>query len=577
MMVCALSCVLVFLQTSGSIEGTVINSVSNKPVARAVIQATKLPSTASGTAPAPAGGFIIAGAIGGIVSQAGGPQQPAAATSDASGHFAFQGLEPGTYLLRASAEGYARQDFGGSNATTMQKTVTLAAGAAIKDVAFRLIPGGTVSGRITGSDGEALVNIEAAVFRAAYDGDGRKTLQQVSAAQSNDRGEYRLFWLAPGRYYLSVAPSNRPLAGVPFFPGMTTNKYPRTFYPGTTDVASATPIDIQPAAELNSMDFRLTEQPTYRVRGRILGADGRPPGPGVAIGITPRESSILGGGISFSGSPYNPADGTFEIRDVASGVYIIRAQLPMNFRPEPGTRPPVPIIALAPVDVRGGDVDGVFIRFESPISITGRVAIEGEAAPETFRPGITLRPAEIGPNEAPIRGPEWNADGTFKLDGILPGEYRVQAFGGVPGSLQPLYVKQIRFGSVDVLTKPFVISGSTADMLDIVFAKGGGKITGIVRAESQQVVDGTMIVLVPDQRERRDLYRMTRSDSSGRFTFPPVPPGSYQAFAWQQIEPNSWLDPAVLGPYENRGARANVSGSSDVSLELKLIPPPDVR
>src|SRR5438094_435244 len=89
-------------------------------------------------------------------------------------------------------------------------------------------------------------------------------------AQTNDRGEYRLFWITPGRYYLSAASTNRPVPGVPFNPGGFTNKYPRTFYPSSSDVASAVPIEVQPAVELSGLDFRLNEQPTYRVRGRVV-------------------------------------------------------------------------------------------------------------------------------------------------------------------------------------------------------------------------------------------------------------------------------------------------------------------
>jgi hypothetical protein len=125
---------------------------------------------------------------------------------DANGHFAFADLEPGTYILRAFADGYARQEFnpGTRSGPGMTAEVTLAAGTASRDTVFRLIPGGTVSGRVTGSSGEPLVNLEVTLLRRIYDPDGRRTFQQVGLAQTNDRGEYRLFWVTPGRYYPSV-------------------------------------------------------------------------------------------------------------------------------------------------------------------------------------------------------------------------------------------------------------------------------------------------------------------------------------------------------------------------------------
>src|SRR5207249_2118339 len=127
------------------------------------------------------------------------PVQISPATTDANGHFAFSDLEPGPYSLHAFANGYARQEFnvrpGGMN--NMSAQVTLAAGTVLRDIVFRLPPGGTVSGRATGSGGEPLVNMEVTLLRSGYDPDGRKRLQQVATAQTNDLGEYRLFWITP--------------------------------------------------------------------------------------------------------------------------------------------------------------------------------------------------------------------------------------------------------------------------------------------------------------------------------------------------------------------------------------------
>jgi len=109
------------------------------------------------------------------------------------------------------------------------------------------------------------------------------------------------------------------------------------------------------------MDFRLNEQPTYRVRGRVADATaGSTPPRAVSISIMPRDS-VVNTGISFQSSPYNPADGTFELRDVPRGSYLIRGQLPFNGRLEPGQPPRMPT-ATTPVDV-SGDVEGVVLTF----------------------------------------------------------------------------------------------------------------------------------------------------------------------------------------------------------------------
>ena len=358
------------------------------------------------------------------------------------------------------------------------------------------------------------------------------------------------------------------MPGVPFFPGMSSNKYPRTYYPGTTDASTALLVEIQPATELSGMDFRLAEQPTYRVRGRIVDSTTGQPPRGTSIAIIPREP-IGNTGMSMSSAPYNSADGTFELRDVPSGEYIIRAQQPFNGRFEPGQPPPIPPIANAFVDVRG-DVDGVALTFEPPLSLSGRITVDGKALPAGSRASVSLRPAVFGPAAGPPpRPPQWNPDGTFRIDGIPPGEYRVEACC-IGGPQSDTYVKEIRLGSVDVLTHLLVVSGPIPETLEVVLGEGAGEINGTVQGDSQKTAANVSVVLIPDRRERRDLFKFTATDASGHFTFRTVPPGSYKVFAWAEIEQNSWFDADVLRSYEQYGAPAKVSESGTITLDVKL-------
>ena len=577
---------LLLLQTAkGSIEGVVINQVTNEPIAGAQVTGTKVPTSPRQPIGTPAPTGVITGVTGGII---GGPAssqvmvapppgqaiQLAPARTNGSGQFSFRDLEPGTYLFHASAEGYAQQEYSprpGAQ-TAISASIDLTAGQTSKGTVFRLTPGGTLSGRVTGSSGEPLVNIEVSLLRSAYDAEGRKTLQQRGTTQTNDRGEYRIFWITPGRYYLSAASTNRRIPGVPFNPTSFSNKYPRTFYPAAADVASAVPIEVQPAVELSGLDFRLNEQPTYRVRGRVVDPTSGPTPPRtVSISIMPRDS-VLNTGISNSGSPYNPGDGTFELRDVPFGSYVIRGQLPFNGRPEPGQPPPIPPVATVPIDV-AGDVDGVVLTFVPPTAISGRIRIEGEPLPQNSRASVNLRPAVLsgvfGPSPRPSQA---NADGTFHIDGVGPGEYRVTANLQFGSSQMNLYVKEIRFGSTDVLSNPMVVTGATSDALEVVFGKDGGQVSGTVRADSQQLISSAQVVLVPAQRDRHDLYKFAIIDASGQFKFLSVPPGSYKVFAWENVEQFSWFEPTVLARYEAQGMPTTINASSNVTLDLRVIP-----
>jgi hypothetical protein len=171
-----------------------------------------------------------------------------------------------------------------------------------------------------------------------------------------------------------------------------------------------------------------------------------------------------------------------------------------------------------------------------------------------------------------VRPAQTNTDGAFSLDGVAPGEYRVTANANFGSSQMKLYVKEIRFGSTDALTHPLTVTGSVSDTMEIVFGKDGGKVSGTVRADSQQLLPNVEVVLIPDQRDRHDLYNMTITNPTGQFAFPSVPPGSYKAFAWENLERFSWFDPTVLARFESQGLHTTVNASADVTLDLKVIP-----
>jgi hypothetical protein len=580
----AASVFLIVQAGKGSIEGTVVNSTTNRPIAGAQVNATRLPGL-----PSNSGTGVTAGVLGGVISATAGANGPVfldvqrtsatqipPATTDSNGHFVLADLEAGTYSLRAVADGYAQQDFNTRPGVQsgMMAQVNLSAGQAAKDVTFRLTPGGTVSGRVTGSNGESLVNMEVSLLRSMYNPDGRKTMSQIATAQTNDRGEYRLFWVAPGSYFLSVAGSNRPIPGVPFRPGAG-SKYPRVFYPGETDPEAAVRVDVQPASELSGIDFRLVEQPTFRIRGRVIDSiSGQLPSRGVSIVIDPRDS-VIGGGMTLSSSAYNPADGSFEFVAVPSGAYTIHAQLPVNARPEPGQPFPTAPNATASVDVRGADVDGVVLNFVPPVSISGRIRVDGESAAVDFsRMSVSLRPAMLGVWVAPMPRPaQAKADGSFTIDGIASGDYQVQFSPMVASGPQGgVYVKSAMIGGVDVLGHSLTIAGPVSGSLDIVLGKSSDRVTGTVHRESQGTLQGIQIVLAPDQRDRHDLYKLTIADTNGHFAFPTLPPGSYKVFAFEGIESYSWLDPDALRAYESAGTPITVSNASDLTLNLKAIP-----
>jgi hypothetical protein len=120
------------------------------------------------------------------------------ATTDESGRYALESLEPGRYTVRANVSswgGRADADLG----TIVQGGIRVEEDQTVDDVDFRLEKGGSLKGVVVGPDGQP-VSGASVFFR---DSAGR-LLSNVSGTTSNVAGEFRRDGLAPGDYELSL-------------------------------------------------------------------------------------------------------------------------------------------------------------------------------------------------------------------------------------------------------------------------------------------------------------------------------------------------------------------------------------
>jgi hypothetical protein len=77
----------------------------------------------------------------------------------------------------------------------------LASGSAKANLKFELIKGGIVGGRAINFNGQPASNVQVTALTLTYV-EGRRTLRNVKADRTDDRGEFRLFRLGPGEYYI---------------------------------------------------------------------------------------------------------------------------------------------------------------------------------------------------------------------------------------------------------------------------------------------------------------------------------------------------------------------------------------
>src|SRR5262245_32553058 len=127
--------------------------------------------------------------------------------TDESGRFSFRNLQPGSYRISVAHNAYIPGQYGGRRAAE----VTVGPGQAVKDIVLGLVPRGATSGRVFDRNGDSVTNATVQALKHVYQ-DGRRILVPVDSARTNDRGEYRLFWLAPGPYVISAVPQESACA-----------------------------------------------------------------------------------------------------------------------------------------------------------------------------------------------------------------------------------------------------------------------------------------------------------------------------------------------------------------------------
>src|SRR5207237_6791208 len=73
------------------------------------------------------------------------------------------------------------------------------------DVAISMIPGGVISGKIRDAAGAPLSKIVVRALALNYQ-NGYPVVQAAASVKTDDNGDYRLFWLPPGSYYVGADP-----------------------------------------------------------------------------------------------------------------------------------------------------------------------------------------------------------------------------------------------------------------------------------------------------------------------------------------------------------------------------------
>ena len=201
------------------------------------------------------------------------------------------------------------------------------------------------------------------------------------------------------------------------------------------------------------------------------------------------------------------------------------------------------------------------LALTAPVSVNGRLFFESAEGQDLRQITIALVP--VDPDMPVPRSVAVQADGQFIVNGIFPGDY-VLEISNLP---QDIYLKATRFQNAG-LERPLTIGTQPpANPLQILLGSDGGH----MQAQSQP---GANFVLVPDaaRRGRREQYRVAAAGNDGRVTIRGIPPGNYKLFAWEDLEPNAYLNADYLQVYEDRGLPVRISPGNNPPAAVRMIP-----
>jgi len=524
------------LHAQGAVEGKVVTTTNGAPIHKAMV-------------------LLRPARI--VASNETRPRDSYLTQSDSNGRFSITGMVAGTYECVPSRTGFGAQPPDAAPSPKYFPLVKIEDGKTTQDVVVKLTPLGVIYGRVLDAEGDP---VSHAVVEASVDGyaQGKRQREQRGLNQTNDRGEYRIYNLFPGKYYLEAMVTREPQFYGAELRGPRPLMSSSTFYPSTVDEAQAAPVEVLAGGELGSLDIHLQRIRVFAIRGKMP-----PPDPKYNYAFNALRRSPNQMRAYYGGFVTLQRDRQWEIAGLEPGSYVVTMT---RFESNAGrvANPQQQQRQEALVEIVDHDVEGVEFSSTIAAEVTGVLKSTGAKPVNVERMQVSLSPANPGPNflSAAVK-----ADGSFSISNVPPDIYTVRVEPAANA-----YPVSIKFGSKELTTGEIDLRGG-GGALAIVVSSDFSEVEGKVTDADGNPDPSANVTFVPDQK-RADwaiFFKSQLADSQGHFLLRNIPPGTYTVFAWKDAPRNAPRDPDFRKPYEKQGVTMTLEAGSHQTVDLKSI------
>lgn len=498
-----------------SVTGQVLNAVSKTPVPRALVQLN--------------GRTVL---------------------TDHEGKFTFNQFDSSTAGSRSTTSIQVQKPgyYGGFDGNGIL-TTSIRIDQLTSPIILRLYPEALLTGTLTAPDGTPLARVPVTARRLTYS----DTDQQWSPAgvnMTNSRGEFRVA-VAPGNYKVETGYQPR-------MTGTSKSVIP-SIYPAANSSNTLDFIHLSAGTE-EHLDLRPELLLTYPVSLRI-----EPPTDHGFPMIVAQSSTGAVFPVSFS--RLSPDAGSRI--DLPTGTYTLTATLNTGETSEYGE---------TTVTVTGQNLPEAVLHLAStppiPVQIvleqTQPAATSDNVAPNVQQLGLTLSDTQ----HSGFRRGNSQTPPTTGQDGVsyfrpAPGIYRLVSRSG-----GRWFVKTAIYGTTDLLTQDMVVtqgSGSSPVVLTVSNQTGGLQGTTVLAGVPSQA----WVYLIPLGPSSVSVFTV-RSGSDGTYNFAFLPPGDYQAIAFEQRHQDNYRDHEALAHYTTYIKTVTVNAGNKASLDLDVMPASEI-